>query len=68
MVLGDLGSTGLGGMSLPKVNVAMTRVKLMAHIAIWPGTALDHLCKLEFNKVLVAWHGHCDGGGALAGR
>ena len=50
-------------MSLPKVNVAMTRVKLMAHIAIWPGTPLDHLCKLEFNKVLVAWHGHYDGDG-----
>ena len=63
VVLGDLGSTGLGGMSLPKVNVAMTRVKLMAHIAIWPGTALDHLSKLEFNKVLVAWHGHYDGDG-----
>ena len=50
VVLGDLGSTGLGGMSLPKVNVAMTRVKLMAHIAIWPGTSLGHMCKLEFNK------------------
>ena len=50
-------------MSLPKVNVAMTRVKQAAHIAIWPGASLGHLSQLEFNKVLVAWHGHYDAEG-----
>ena len=51
-------------MSLAKLNVAMTRVKLLRHLAIWPCSGgMDHLHKLAPNPMLVAWQAHYTGTG-----
>ena len=51
-------------MSLAKLNVAMTRVKLLHHLAIWPCSGgMDHLHKLAPDPMLVAWQAHYTGTG-----
>ena len=53
--LAGKGGPGLGGMSLAKLNVAMTRVKLLRHLAIWPCSGqMDHLHGLAPKPMLVA--------------
>ena len=62
--LGGKGGPGLGAMSLAKLNVAMTRVKLLRHLAIWPCSGgMDHLHKLAPNPMLAAWQAHYTGTG-----
>ena len=58
------GGPGLGAMSLAKLNVAMTRVKLLRHLAIWPCGQMDHLHGLAPKPMLVAWQGHYTDTGA----
>ena len=46
-------------MSLAKLNVAITRVKRLCHVAIWPGRGQkDHLYGLAFKPMLVAWQSY----------
>jgi len=63
--LADLSACKLGAMSLEKLYVALTRVRLGKHMAIFPCAQSDlaHLLALKHPDALKLWHAHYDGHG-----
>ena len=62
LVLNDLGPTKLGNMTVQKLYVALSRVRMGCHKAIFPATSsqLEHLTKKTNPSALQAWHRHYD--------
>jgi hypothetical protein len=65
LVLHDLNASRLGKMSVQKLYVALSRVKLGKHIAIWPADhgQLKYLYRKKNSARLQAWNAHYDNNG-----